>query len=379
LSTKKKIIFVISEYSFFLSHRKKLIEYLCENYEITIITDLSRFSNSTHNFNELYKLEHLPKNKNLLNPFKFFMALKRIRYLINLYDPRYIFYVSLENCVIGSILYRFIKVKKSFFLVTGIGTFLEITSIKKFFVKLIFSSILSLGIHKNKTAFVFQNNNDYKDIKRSLFGRIQNNSIIPGSGIDLSNFYFKQREITNQHSKIKILFASRLLKEKGVMEYFLAAKELKNEYKEIEFYMAGPYDPDNSLSIRKKDFEKIKSSNFINYLGDVNNKEMSDLYLDYDIFALPSYREGLPAAALEAAASGMPLILTDVPGCRECLNNNKNGLLIAPKSVLSLKNAIISIHKNRDLISNQSLESRLFIERNFSINKIGASYIKLMT
>ena len=106
---------------------------------------------------------------------------------------------------------------------------------------------------------------------------------------------------------------------------------------------------------------------------------MAETLIKSDIFVLPSYGEGLPKAALEAAALGMPLILSNVSGCKECVEDKKNGLLIKSQDVESLITAMKWIILNQDQISTMSQFSREIIERKFSINEIFYSYKNLIT
>ncbi len=372
---KRKIAFVINEFGFFSSHRKKLVHYLSSFYDVTVITDLSNYTAPEEN--ERYQLIHLENNKHLKNPFKFYFFSKKFLNIVNSIQPEHIFYVSLENCVFGAVMSRFLNVKKSFFLITGIGSFLEIDSLKKFLVKNIFCLCLRKFSEKEKTIYIFQNNNDAKDIENVISTKIEK-AIIRGNGIDINYFSYTNRNIKNNKIAIKALYASRLLDEKGVKEFFDAAKELKNESHNIDFSIAGSYDKTNKLSISQKIFEEIQNSNEIKYLGNVENQLMRDLYHSHDIFILPSYREGLPVAALEAASTGMPLIMPNVPGCNECIINDCNGYLIEPRSIESLKKAIKEIYKNKFLISKFSKQSRLIIEKNFEISIIGKKYKEII-
>lgn len=366
---------MINEFSFFSSHRKKLINYLCSFYNVTVITDLSNYIQSSKK--EKYQLIHLENNKHLKNPLKFYFFSKKYLNIINALKPEHIFYVSLENCVFGALMSRFLDIKKSFFLITGIGSFLEINSLKKFLVKNIFCFCLSKFPKKKQTLYIFQNNNDAMDIEKEISAKIKK-IIIPGNGVDINHFNYKNRNIENNKIAIKALYASRLLDEKGVNEFFGAAKELKHESYNIDFFIAGNYDITNKLSISLKKFKEIQNSNAVQYLGDIENQLMKDLYHAHDIFILPSYREGLPVAALEAASTGMPLIMPNVPGCKQCIIDGHNGYLIEPRSIKSLKNAIKKIYKSKFLISDFSKQSRLIIEKNFEISKIGEKYKKII-
>ena len=103
---------------------------------------------------------------------------------------------------------------------------------------------------------------------------------------------------------------------------------------------------------------------------------MNNLYRKATIFVLPSYREGLPKAALEAAATGMPLILTDVPGCRECVEDNVNGYLIREKDSNDLISKMEAFILNPEIIRPMSMSSIKIIEKRFSLNRIAQEYLK---
>ena len=104
---------------------------------------------------------------------------------------------------------------------------------------------------------------------------------------------------------------------------------------------------------------------------------MNNLYKKTTIFVLPSYREGLPKVALEAASTGMPLILTNVPGCRECVEDNVNGYLIREKDSNDLISKMEKIILNPETIRPMSMSSRKIIEKRFSLNFISQEFLKL--
>ena len=105
---------------------------------------------------------------------------------------------------------------------------------------------------------------------------------------------------------------------------------------------------------------------------------MNNLYKKATIFALPSYREGLPKVALEAASTGMPLILTNVPGCRECVVDNVNGYLIRAKDSNDLISKIEKFILNPEIIRPMSISSRKIIEKRFSLNLISQEFLRLI-
>ena len=165
------------------------------------------------------------------------------------------------------------------------------------------------------------------------------------------------------------LFAARLIKSKGLSEFLQAGKILIAKYPETKFFVAGKYDLENPETISEKTFASLKESN-IEFLGEISYEEMNNLYKKATVFVLPSYREGLPKAALEAASTGMPLILTNVPGCRECVEDNINGYLIREKDSNDLISKMETIILNPKTIRPMSMSSRKIIEKRFSLNLI---------
>ena len=104
---------------------------------------------------------------------------------------------------------------------------------------------------------------------------------------------------------------------------------------------------------------------------------MPQLLNNSDVFVLPSYREGLPQVALEAASCNMPLILTDVEGCRECVQENKNGYLVGKSDYKDLEKKMRIFINNPSLISEMGKESRKYIVQKFSKEKIYNSLFEL--
>ena len=376
---RSKLAFIINEYAFFKSHRYHLINLLSSYYDVEIITDLSALKDLKTDIgtNSNIKFTHSSKRTPSINPLKFFTFIQQLKNKIDRIDPDYIFFVSFENCFIGAILSKYIDTKNNFFLVTGLGSFFNTNSfkgkLKKLLYKIVFQFLLS---PKNK--FVFQNIDDRTDLKLFITNNQIKSSIIEGNGIDTNKLRFHERFMKNLNQEIKFLLASKLQKEKGILEFINASKVLKKRYPETSFYIAGEFDPTNKLSIERSEFNAMRECKEINYLGFIQNNEMPALFKEYDVFILPSYREGLPSVALEAAATGMPLIMSNVPGCKSIIENNKNGYLIEPKSKSSIIVAVEKIINNKEKLEYFSHRSRAIVEERFKIEKILTQYLDLI-
>jgi glycosyltransferase involved in cell wall biosynthesis len=146
--------------------------------------------------------------------------------------------------------------------------------------------------------------------------------LVPGSGIDLAKFSpvgFKRNE------KFTFLLISRLITDKGVLEYIEAVKKLKQQGLEARFQVLGSMDPEHKRGIQIPVINEWIRQGTVEYLGTTDN--VQQFIHKADCIVLPSYREGTPRTLLEAASSSKPIIATDVPGCNHVVKHNYNGLL----------------------------------------------------
>tara|TARA_Y100001970_G_C14254943_1_gene874572 strand:+ start:1859 stop:3022 length:1164 start_codon:yes stop_codon:yes gene_type:complete len=377
-SQKRKICFVVNECNFFYSHRFELAKKLTSISEVYLITDVSLTNKKLikkivdNNIN-IHPLMTRNSSKGLIGLFTYFFGLLS---LINKIKPSAIFFVTLEISLFGALI-GFLKKKIDFYyLITGFGPFLFGKGLKNKFLFHVYKFIFSTKKRTPNNIFIFQNIEDKNIFINLGFTSEKSTTVIHGSGINLNKYHFKKRDV---NKVLSFIFASRLVKAKGIREFLIAAKIMKETYPEIKISIAGKYDPADPDKISEELFNKIKISKHAHYLGNINHDKMAETLMKSDIFVLPSYGEGLPKAALEAAALGMPLILSDVSGCKECLEDKKNGLLIKSQDVESLITAMKWIILNQHQISMMGQFSREIIEKKFSINEIFYSYKNLIT
>ena len=161
-----------------------------------------------------------------------------------------------------------------------------------------------------------------------------------------------------------------------MIELVEATKYLAKKHSNFQTIIAGPEcldSPDHLTASERKLFE---TSSFIKYIGHIDYEDMYSLYQKFDVFVLPSYREGLSTVCLEAAANGMPLIVSDVPGCSDCFNDN--GFLVKPKDISGLANAMEQFILNPSLIHGFSKNSYEHVRLNYSPKKMAKAYLDLM-
>lgn len=148
-----------------------------------------------------------------------------------------------------------------------------------------------------------------------------------------------------------------MLEDKGVYDLIEALNLLKNQGKSIIMTFAGTTDSSNPRSLKLEEIQNWHKLGLINYKGFVSNT--LSLYQDHDVIVLPTYyREGVPLSLIEAASTGLAIITTDMPGCREILKHELNGILIPPRNPQELAKAINKMNDEPFRVPKYAKQSR---------------------
>jgi glycosyltransferase involved in cell wall biosynthesis len=201
---------------------------------------------------------------------------------------------------------------------------------------------------------ILQNPNDVVFFNRARLVESTSVRLIPGSGVDCRRFTPNNKQ--RLKTRFRVLFAARLLWDKGLYEYVCAARELNTQGRDIEFLLAGDPDPGNPTSIPRKTVHAWADEGLLNWVGHI--EDMPALFHSVDAVVLPSYREGLPKSLIEAGSCGLPLITTDVPGCRDVVTDGVNGLLVPIRNSKALAAAIARLHDSPELAARLGLAAR---------------------
>ena len=197
--------------------------------------------------------------------------------------------------------------------------------------------------HGNKRVIV-QNQNDMALLIKEGIADAGDIELIHGSGVDLNLFQSLQME----SKEPIVLFPARMIYDKGVMEFVAAARQLKAQYPEWRFVMAGAADYRNPANVPREQLQQFQREGIIEWMDHV--PDMIPLYLKSSIGCLPSYYgEGLPKSLLEAAAAGCAVVTADSVGCREAIVPGVTGLLVPPRSIEPLAEALQRLISDRSL------------------------------
>jgi glycosyltransferase involved in cell wall biosynthesis len=219
-------------------------------------------------------------------------------------------------------------------------------------------------------AELVQNPEDFDVLAR--LGVPREKLVLLGNGVDLERFHppahgYDRREaranLGVDGDALVVGTVARLVWQKGFRELFAAAESVRNAYPDVVFVVVGGSDPDKADAILPEDLAAARRRGHIIFAGD--RDDMEHVYPAFDMFVLPSHREGFPRSAMEAAASGLPVIATDIRGCRQVVSHGVSGLLVPIQDSARLAAAIEELVVNSDLRQRMGAAGRNKAEAEF--------------
>jgi glycosyltransferase involved in cell wall biosynthesis len=189
--------------------------------------------------------------------------------------------------------------------------------------------------------------------------------IIPGAGVEIDDI-----TPSREPSGAPVVFcAARMIRDKGILDLAEAARLLQERGVKFQLWLAGAPDAGNPSTITSRELEDMEARGIARWLG--HRDDIPGLLKSCSLFCLPTYyREGLPRVLVEASAAGLPIVTTDVPGCREVVTPNKNGLLVPPRNPAALADALQFLIENQNERLKMRIESRRIFEEKFTADRV---------
>ncbi len=369
-SKKYKLLYFISEDEYFISHKiEQVREVLKKNIEVLVV---SKFSTKEKQILDAgFKTKNLNFDRKSLNPLKELYYIFKLILIIFKFKPNIIQANALKPILYVSLISNLLSKKiKIIFCVVGLGYLFIKKNKMNFFIRTIYLFLLKLTLRKKNSTFVFQNNDDRKFfLEKNLLQNIDC-KIIKGSGINVNKF--KSKKIRKVYD---LIFHSRLLYDKGFIEIKKALEFLRRKKIYPKMLVLGDPDPSNRSSVDKAVIISMVENKVCDWINKVDN--VIPYLQKSKISILPSYREGLPKSLLEAASCELPLIATDVPGCREICKDDFNGILIPKKNSRLLSDAIEKLLKNKSLITTYGQNGRRLVKEKFSLQIVSNQFLKI--
>lgn len=264
-----------------------------------------------------------------INPLREASAVVRLARLYRLLRPTLVHHFTIKCVIYGSLAARLIPHTAVVNAVTGAGYAFSRQDHRARLLRRPVEWAYRAALSRKQNRVVFQNSADLDMFLRSRLvdeGKVR---LIRGSGVNCERFHPPVNEQERDGGRTRVLLATRLLRDKGVFEYAKAAGALQERYPNAEFLVAGSLYPDNPTSLTGAELDGIVKQGFVRYLGQVS--DMPELLRSVDIVVLPTtYAEGTPRILIEAAASGRPVVATDIPGCQGLVENDRTGFLVPP-------------------------------------------------
>jgi glycosyltransferase involved in cell wall biosynthesis len=288
-----------------------------------------------------------------INPFAEIFTLARLIALYRRVQPTHCHHFTIKCVLYGSVAARLAGVTKTINAITGLG---HVFVSKSFRIGIVRKSVVYLyRICLRGTDVVFQNDDDRNAFAAAGLLDGSRVHLIRGSGVDVDRFRVDPHRRFDR-KPVSILFASRLLWEKGLAELIEAADILRDRGIAAIVRIAGDRDPGNPSAVPQSILATWAKLPNVQMLG--HRDDIATLLAESDIAVLPSYREGTPRILLEAAAAGLPLVATDVPGCREIVRNDDNGILVPAHNATALADALERLAGDPSMRARMGVRSR---------------------
>lgn len=291
--------------------------------------------------------------------------LQTIWQLIRLYyrlRPDIVHHFTIKPVIYGSLAAHILRIPGIINSITGLGHLFIDTAARTRILRTIVKVLYQISLRR--TQAIFENPEDRDIFIQNRLLKAEQSHLILGTGVDVEKF----QPTARSNGTPVVLFSSRMLVTKGLPEFIEATRLLKRKGIKARFAIAGRTDPGNPASILQEQIDAWKDSGLLEWWG--WQDDMPATLAQADIFCLPSYREGVPNSLLEAAASGLPIVTTDVPGCRDVVTHGLNGLLVPVRNTPVLADAIETLLSDASLRYQMGLAGRQIAMNKFSLGKV---------
>ncbi len=355
-----RIALFVTEDWYLRSHRLPLVEAaVARGHDVLALTRLSRYGHEIRSIGA--EVVHVNLDRSGLNPIRETRAISEIVAALGRFRPDVLHNVALKPIIYGSVAAQVLRLPVVVNAVAGMGSlFLPpngnyLSAVAHHAVRTAFRAAL-----RGKRSHVIVQNADDRAFVESFGIATEDVSVIAGAGVDLRTFAFHPPP---SGEPVQIRYFGRLLQSKGLVELHEASRMLREEGLPVVTELFGDRDPHNPGCIDASLLAAWDREEGFNVRGPTQDvvTEMAASH----VVVLPSYREGLPKALAEAAATGRPLVATDVPGCREVVRDGVNGFLVPPRDPVALASALRKLVSDRAARTSMGAKSRAIAEARF--------------
>jgi len=314
-------------YNFRLNIIRKLRD---EGHEVIVMAPVDKYISYQR---KIQGVTHYPIHtlrRDSINPVRDIQLTSELLQLYKTHKPDLIIHYTVKPNIYGGIAARLAGIP-SIAVVTGLGY----AFIHNGFVKHTTKTLYRLASRYHRKV-VFENQDDRKLFIEEKLLTAEKSTAVNGCGVDI-NFYTPRKHPVD--TPLTFTFIGRLLYDKGIQEFILAARIVKAVHPETRFWIVGEIDKNNPSAIREDDLLRWVKDKTVEYHGPA--QDVRPFGGDSDCIVLPSYREGMSRVIMEAMAMERPVITTDTAGCREAIVDGVNGFIVPVGNADGLAQAML--------------------------------------
>jgi glycosyltransferase involved in cell wall biosynthesis len=369
---KKTILYVDNRSQYFISHRLPLALAVRDQLAEVHVTTLSRRDEDIETISSsgmvFHRLSHNSNDRSVIRPLMLAFGLAR---LFKDLRPDLIHVFTLKAMCVGGLPLLLGNKSTVLMTVTGLGYAFTSRTFKARLLGTAVSIIMPPLFKRVGDDFIFQNQDDLAFFNDQFRIDRERLFLIRGSGVDIGKYPL----LSEKPGTPVIILVSRMLRDKGIVEFVEAARRLKREGIRARFVLVGDPDPENPAGIPVSQLKEWNESGVVEWRGYCH--DVVTLFSEAHIICLPSYREGAPKVLIEAASCGKPIVTTDVSGCHEVVRHNQNGLLVPPRDSHALADALRTLIRDPELRISMGQKGRAFAESELSLDKVICENFKL--
>ncbi len=357
---RRKIIFFITEDWFVCSHWLPLIAGAQGNgYEVVVVTRIDRHREQIVQHGvRVIPFDLSRRGSNFVREFRVILQLMRI---YREERPDIVQHIAMKPVLYGSLAAHLVRVPHTVNWVAGMGWLFVSDNWRVKILRIIVKKVL--GVLLRGTSVIVENQDD-RAIIASIGATAQHIQIVRGAGVDTTLY----RPSPEPAGIPVVILPARMLWDKGVGEFVDAARLLRQRGVAARLALVGAPDAENPASVPEPQLIAWQNEGAVEWWG--RREDMPEVLAQSHIVCLPSYREGLPKALLEAASCGRPIVTTDVPGCREVVSDGSNGLLVEARNADALAGALEKLLADPGLRLQMGLRGRERALNEFAQEKI---------
>ncbi|MEY3787270.1 MAG: hypothetical protein RIQ94_224 [Pseudomonadota bacterium] len=351
----KKILFFANTDWYLFNFRLALAKHLREQQvEVVMVSPFGPYGKKLEE--EGFRWIAVQMDRRSLNPLTETKLIWRLICIYNVEKPDIAHHFTIKCVVYGGLAASYVGIRGVVSSVVGLGHIYTGNNLKVRVLRPIVNQLLRFVMNGVHRRLVLQNPDDCQIFLSAGLIDEDHLHLIKGSGVDTQRFQPDLKKSSIPQPNLNVVFAARLLWDKGLAELIEAIKLLNSQGIIATYLIAGETDRGNPASVPNEILTEWRNIPNVILLGHV--AEMTEILVDAILMVLPSFREGLPRSLIEAAAAGLPIVTTDVPGCREVVDHGVTGFLVPVRDSVALAEALAKLLKDPILAYNMGLAGR---------------------